>query len=298
MKYARQIIGLLVMTSAVIGYGEYRHRLLANQLKESATQLASTMASTTAEFESKIKGLDDKLAKITNENATLNSGLQSEQSKSSTFQEQIGKIYDTVGTLDKLSKIDPQLLQKYSKVYFLNEHYAPTSLVDIDAKYLSARDKPVQIQTKVWSYLEKLLSVAIADGTNLQISSGYRSFGTQSSLKLSYKFTYGAGAANQFSADQGYSEHQLGTTVDFTTPSVGATLSGFEMTSAYKWLVDNAYKYGFTLSYPEKNKYYEYEPWHWRFVGVDLANKLHRENKYFYDLEQREINDYLLLIFN
>jgi D-alanyl-D-alanine carboxypeptidase len=110
--------------------------------------------------------------------------------------------------------------------------------------------------------------------------------------------TYGAGTANQFSADQGYSEHQLGTTVDFTTSSVGATFSGFEDTESYRWLRDEAHRYGFVLSYPPNNSYYQFEPWHWRFVGVDLAQDLHQDDTYFYDLDQREINEYLITLFD
>ena len=109
--------------------------------------------------------------------------------------------------------------------------------------------------------------------------------------------TFGSGA-NKFSAEQGYSEHQLGTTIDFTTPALGASFSAFDTTSAYEWLQGNAHRFGFVLSYPKGNAYYIYEPWHWRFVGVELATKLHTEGKRFYDMDQREINDYLSKIFD
>ena len=108
---------------------------------------------------------------------------------------------------------------------------------------------------------------------------------------------YGAGA-NQFSADQGYSEHQLGTALDFATTEIGAGFDGFEKTDAYRWLLDNAYQYGFILSYPQNNNYYQFEPWHWRFVGRDLAKKLSKEDKNFYDLDQREIDEYLISFFD
>src|SRR5690606_18737682 len=108
---------------------------------------------------------------------------------------------------------------------------------------------------------------------------------------------YGSGA-NAFSADQGFSEHQLGTTVDFTTTGLGGGLQGFGNTPAYQWLVQNAYKYGFVLSYPEDNAYYVFEPWHWRYVGEDLAEDLHDDDQHFYDLPQREIDQYLLHIFD
>jgi len=139
--------------------------------------------------------------------------------------------------------------------------------------------------------LKVMLATAAADGVDIKIVSAYRSFGEQTAIKASYKVVYGSGA-NQFSADQGYSEHQLGTTIDFTDSEIGASFSEFEKTEAYRWLEDNGYQYGFVLSYPESNRYYQYEPWHWRFVGRDLAQKLRDEGEHFYDLDQRDIDEY------
>ena len=147
-------------------------------------------------------------------------------------------------------------------------------------------------------FLKILLDVATSSNVDIRIISAYRSFGTQSELKSSYTVVYGAGTANKFSADQGYSEHQLGTTVDFTTAKLGANFSAFEKTQTFQWLAAEAYKYGFILSYPKNNAYYRFEPWHWRFVGRSLAEKLHNEGKFFYDLEQREIDKYLVSIFD
>ncbi len=144
----------------------------------------------------------------------------------------------------------------------------------------------------------KLLESANTEGITIQVISAYRSFGTQAYLKSSYKVTYGIGTANKFSADQGYSEHQLGTTVDFTNPKTGANFVGFEKTDAYSWLQANAHKYGFILSYPKQNTFYSFEPWHWRFVGIELATKLHEENNYFYSLDQRVIDEYLINLFD
>lgn len=109
---------------------------------------------------------------------------------------------------------------------------------------------------------------------------------------------YGTGA-NAFSADQGYSEHQLGTAVDLTVANQDPVLDiKFDSTAAFAWLTNNAYRFGFILSYPKNNSYYQYEPWHWRFIGIALATRLHSENKYFYDLDQRDINTYLPSIFD
>jgi D-alanyl-D-alanine carboxypeptidase len=143
-----------------------------------------------------------------------------------------------------------------------------------------------------------MLDQAKQDGVSLYVKSAYRSFAEQKSLKSTYSVTYGAGTANTFSADQGYSEHQLGTTLDVISSGQGGKLDGFDKTKAYTWMQENAYKYGFVLSYPKGNKYYTYEPWHWRYVGTKLAAYLHVTNKQFYDLDQREIDAYLVNFFD
>lgn len=258
----------------------------------------SDLASTTAAYASSTAEWTAKLGRLESENEELREELEEEQDKNNDFERQIKKIAGTVGDLEKLSKTDKQLLQKYSKVYFLNEHYLPSQLALIDKDYWANPDKPLEIHAGVWPHLEELLEEAAEDGVALKIASAYRSFGTQAVLKNSYRVTYGAGTANQFSADQGYSEHQLGTTVDFTTPALGSSFDGFGSTEAYTWLTKNAHRYGFILSYPPNNSYYQYEPWHWRFVGEDLARQLYRDGQYFYDWDQREIDEYLINFFD
>lgn len=214
------------------------------------------------------------------------------------FRNEISQNQQTIQDLDKLSKTDPQLLEKYSKVFFLNENYVPSALDFIEDRYLDSKTKQQQqILDKVWPHLKKILDDSATAGINLTVASAYRSFSEQSSIKSSYKVIYGARTANNFSADQGYSEHQLGTTVDFNTKGKTA-FEAFEKTASYTWLVENAYRYGFVLSYPKGNVYYQFEPWHWRFVGLNLARDLRDQNKFFYDLEQRDINKYLLNIFD
>ncbi|MBI4136391.1 MAG: D-alanyl-D-alanine carboxypeptidase family protein [Candidatus Vogelbacteria bacterium] len=293
-KYLLATLGAILLAFAGAAYGGYHYY---NLLAAEMVQIRSELASTTVELQTRISELQSNLASIQNESAALNEALRGEQEKSGAFEKQIGAISNTVGTLEKLSQTDKELLQKYSKVYFLNEHYVPTNLLAINAKYLYDPNKPLEFHARVWPYLEKLLAAAVADGVSLQIASAYRSFGTQSALKSSYTVTYGAGSANKFSADQGYSEHQLGTTVDLTIRGA-APFTNFEKTAGYKWLTANGYQYGFILSYPKGNAYYQFEPWHWRFVGMALASKLHSDQAYFYDLDQREIDKYLVTIFD
>lgn len=206
------------------------------------------------------------------------------------------KALDAADTFNKLNETDKELLAKYSKTYFLNEHYTPSNLVGLSSEW-AWQGKDISINGDALPFLLNMLSDMKSDGPEPRIVSAYRSFGTQESLKHRHEVTYGTTQANKFVADQGFSEHQLGTTIDITDAETGG-LNGFDDTNEYEWLVKNAHKYGFVLSYPESNAYYAYEPWHWRFVGKELAAHLHSEEKYFYDLPQREINSYLIKIFD
>ena len=234
---------------------------------------------------------------ITDLSITLDQEKQNLESKIGDYRDEVSSITGTVSDLEKLSQTDPELLQKYSKVFFLNEHYSPARLTEIPSEYKYSDLKALQIGTETWPHLEKMIDDAKDDNIEIFVASAFRSFNEQSALKTNYSVTYGAGTANQFSADQGYSEHQLGTTVDLTTKGLNGVLDGFDKTESFKWLNSNAYKYGFVLSYPNNNAYYVYEPWHWRFVGIKLAKYLHSQNKNFYDLDQRKIDDYLIDLF-
>lgn len=269
-----------------------------NTLNKEYQATTLELASTTQALSQTIVQLEESLNSAYTENTGLQSALRTEQVRNDSYEQQIATISSTVGDLYKLSQTDKELLQKYSNVYFLNENYIPASLSDIGTEYLARTEKAEKIHTTIKSYLENMIRDARSNNIPLSVLSGYRSFGTQANLKASYKIQYGTTAANRFSADQGYSEHQLGSTVDFTTPKNGEDLGAFEKSTAYPWLLDNAHRYGFILSYPKGNAFYKFESWHWRFVGVEFATKLHTENKSFYDLEQREINKYLIKIFN
>jgi len=284
---------LLVLT-LVYGWSQYSSQTdqiqsLNQELNKAQIQV-NEYASTTVLYEERIASLEGQLEQTQEE-------LEEKIEIIETSKDTVDEIATTIQRLDKLSRTDPELLAKYSKVYFLNENYIPERLTTIPIEYVYNTDRIYQIHSDVWPKLQDLLEDAEEDGVVIKIISAYRSFGTQAALKSSYEVTYGTGA-NTFSADQGYSEHQLGTTVDFTTTEVGPSFTGFEDTTAYDWLLENAYKYGFILSYPEGNSYYQYEPWHWRFVGEKLADDLHDQQLNFYDLDQRSIDQYLVDIFD
>ena len=285
-------IFIIVLVGSVSWYGYTRLTALSEQVTQLTAQLDVRLASTTAL-------LQNNIAEAT---TSLGNALQQEKQivreQLGGVKNQVGSITGVVTDLQKLSKIDPELLAKYSKVFFLSDTYAPARLVDIPPAYAYIEKKQSQIIPEVLPYLEKMLNQAKTDGIALYIDSAYRSFSNQRALKGQYVVIYGAGTANQFSADQGYSEHQLGTTIDLITTGTSGNLIGFDTTPAYAWVTANAYRYGFVLSYPKDNGYYMFEPWHWRFVGVKLATDLHASNAYFYTLDQRVIDTYLISLFD
>jgi D-alanyl-D-alanine carboxypeptidase len=260
----------------------------------------------------KIKNLESDLSSVENVLSEKENVIQILIKEKTKLEDELGQTVEELEDLDEqlgeeakrnkeilnLITIEEELLQKYSKVSFLNEHYSPKNLESVDKDFWTNPNKLIDVDARVHPFLEDLLEDAEDDGIDLKVTSGYRSFGTQSSLKASYLVQYGSGA-NTFSADQGYSEHQLGTAVDFTSSENGGALNiSFEETEAFKWLEDNAHKYGFIMSYPQGNTYYQYEPWHWRFVSRDLADDLHDNDKNFYDLDQRDIWEYLADFFD
>lgn len=259
-------------------------------------QLNNTKSNLTV-AEMNISELENELNDIKEELDDLADDYRDEKNRNEDFEDQIRSLSGTLGDLDKLSKIDKELLQKYSKVYFLNENYIPERLKQIDDKYILEGKNDQYFHANAINHLEDLLNAARRAGIDLKVVSAYRSFDEQVEVKGHHTQVYGEGA-NAFSADQGYSEHQLGTTVDLTVPAVGGTYESFAQTEAYEWILDNAYKYGFILSYPEDNTFYIFEPWHWRFVGTDLARHLDRNNETFYTMEQRDIDEYLLELFD
>jgi D-alanyl-D-alanine carboxypeptidase len=260
--------------------------------------LATELASTTAVSSQNTNQLSQNITDLRAQSAGLSNTLSSTQQNIDAVSTKVGGVEQTVGTIQKLSQIDPELLKKYSKVYFMNENYVPAHLVDIPNAYLYNEKIPQKFLLEAWPFLKNLSDSAKASGITIYVQSAYRSFGDQQSLKSAYTVVYGAGTSNSFSADQGYSEHQLGTTIDFITTGLGGTTNGFENTATYQWLLSNAYRFGFILSYPKGNGYYVYEPWHWRFVGVKLATYLHDNGLSFYAMDQRDIDTYLINIFD
>ncbi|MBC7766474.1 M15 family metallopeptidase [Arenimonas sp.] len=277
------IIIFFGLTSYIV-WGEYRIRLSSKKIQELKTLLENQNEAYGREVYN-LKGITASSSESFN---TLFSSLAKEKRT----------LEERVVTLDKLNKLDPEILKKYSKVYFLSENYTPTETEAIPSEYILNKNAEYVVHVDVVYFLEQMIDDAKKEGLNPLVVSAYRSFRIQAQLKSRNKVTYGANTANRFVAEQGYSEHQLGTTVDLTNPSVAGASLAFERAKEFVWLQNNAYKYGFILSYPKGNAYYAYEPWHWRFVGKALALHLHNDGISFYNLDQRFIDEFLLHMFD
>ncbi len=130
-------------------------------------------------------------------------------------------------------------------------------------------------QDEMREQLDKMIAAAAEDGITLRKVSEHRTYDYQVSLFKGYIDSMGYEGATSVSAWPGASEHQTGLAVDFGAADGLCELeSCFESTPEGKWLKENARDYGFILRYPEGKRNitgYNYEPWHYRYVGVDIA---------------------------
>ena len=140
----------------------------------------------------------------------------------------------------------------------------------------------MRLRKEAATALEQMAAEAKKDGINLMLASGYRSYQLQVSVYNANVQKYGQAGADKQSARPGTSEHQTGLAAD-----IGSTSRQCEIEQCFgdlpegKWLSANAYKYGFILRYPADKQAvtgYEYEPWHYRYIGTELATELHKQS--------------------
>ena len=134
------------------------------------------------------------------------------------------------------------------------------------------------IDKEAMQAFKQLQSDASVLGLNLYIASGYRSYSYQDRLYNNYSAVSGTEGADTYSARPGHSEHQTGYCFDLNSVD-----DSFATTEEGKWVHDNAHLYGFVIRYPkgkEKITGYQYESWHLRYVGVELAKKLYQNGNW------------------
>ncbi len=175
-----------------------------------------------------------------------------------------------------------------NKGRLLPSDYVPAGLAEPNvALRLAASSPEMKLQKVASEAMEKLFTAATNSGLHLMLASGYRSYTEQASVYSAEVQNNGQAAADSESARPGHSEHQTGLAADLEPAGRNCeVMSCFADTPEGKWLSANAYKYGFIIRYP-KDKIsltgYAYEPWHIRYVGLDLAAEI---NKTGQSLEQ------------
>lgn len=171
------------------------------------------------------------------------------------------------------------LLILVNKQYKLPSTYAPSDLVKASNSGIR-RGENYYLRNILINDLTNLVNDAKSIGIDLSMVSGYRSYDTQLIkynswlIKNSNNISY----VDTFSARAGHSQHQLGTAIDFSSSEIGDRIGDeFTNTNASKWLIENAHKYGFVLSYPKGYEHitgYKHESWHYRYIGVEYAKEL------------------------
>lgn len=182
---------------------------------------------------------------------------------------------------------DDGLLTMVTMTYGLSRDFEPRGLVGLSG-YLPndvTLGYPTELRRIVVGPLVTMIADMHAAGLQPTIISGYRSYSAQAIARQKW-LEQEPERANILSAPPGHSEHQLGTVVDFGSPELPAIVgqedvefhTWFYKTSEGIWLLENAHRYGFTLSYPfeafESTGFF-YEPWHFRYVGEEMATYLH-----------------------
>lgn len=168
------------------------------------------------------------------------------------------------------------ILSIANKYYTLPADFNGFDLVNITGtKY--------QMTKEAYTAYQEMAQAASLEGLAFAPRSAYRSFSSQEKIYNGYVLQDGVALADTYSARAGHSEHQLGLTIDLKSTTMDTIY--FEKTNEYTWLMDNAYQYGFIERYPLGKEYitgYQYEPWHWRYCGIDCATYIHN-NKVTFD---------------
>ena len=169
------------------------------------------------------------------------------------------------------------LVNKYNG---LDKDFIPDNLISIDKEY-AIDSKQKGNKEMIENFIKMSDDCKTETGFKIIVRSGYRDYKSQEDTYNLYLKTYGLKYAESYAAHPGFSEHQTGLAVDIKAESSNT----FAGTKESKWLLENAYKYGFILRYPDDLTDitgYKYESWHYRYVGLEIAKDI-KDKKMTYD---------------
>ena len=160
----------------------------------------------------------------------------------------------------------------------LESYYVPDNLIPLDT---SISNEGLCLKENIKDAFVQMKNYAEKENILIKITSAFRSYDTQKLLLEDKEKT--SSDADMYLAQPGHSEHQLGTAVDISGASINYKRASvdFENTVEDIWLKNNAYKYGFIQSYPKGKESitgYAYEPWHYRYVGIENAKYIQEHN--------------------
>ena len=168
------------------------------------------------------------------------------------------------------------IVNKYHK---LPDDFVPNNLKLIKGSCTKGGGAYVYMEESAATAFEKMCDDAEQQQLHFRASSGYRSIADQRYIYNNYVRDDGVAEADTYSARPGYSEHNTGLALDFATGN--RSYDKVEGSPEALWVQENGYKYGFIVRYPKDKTFitgYIYEPWHIRYLGVELATKIHEQN--------------------
>ena len=173
-----------------------------------------------------------------------------------------------------------------NKYHYVDKDFVPNDLVVL----FDSKNNAKMVKDAADAY-KKFIEAATKDGYTFESTTAYRSYSFQNTLYTNYVKEDGVTKADTYSARPGTSEHQLGLAVDLNNPNYSsARLNDKD----YEYILNNSYKYGFIDRYTEEGvpiTGYMEEPWHLRYLGVELATKVYESNltyDEYYDLYMTE----------
>lgn len=212
-------------------------------------------------------------ADITNEEGKTESQEVTEK------EEEVKENVDAIITDKSEITEDASITALVNKEYGLSEDYIPEDLVTVDVPTVLENPEVKQLREEAAKALKEMFTEAEKKDVYLHARSGYRSYNTQVELFNNYAKKHGEEEANRYSAKPGHSEHQTGLVMDVTSESVNLELEeSFGETDEGIWLKEHAHEFGFIIRYPQDKEDitgYIYEPWHIRYLGVEVATAVY-----------------------
>lgn len=207
------------------------------------------------------------------------------------FSNQLCVFYDEINGIPITDNIG--IYSIIGKVFYYQNIVNYPDLIYLDSLNISSLGQ-IQLRQEPAIWLKYMTDNIVSENISYTISSGFRDISLQEFIFDFKVSSIGEENAKKFAAKPGFSEHHLGTTVDIITYENNLKLlPTYTKTKLSKWLEKNAYKYGFVQSYPSgktDETGFSYEPWHYRYVGTFLANKIHNSNITLYEYLSSQYN--------